>query len=994
MKMKKFLSMLIAVLLVLATVMSTAVTSLAFNEPNDIKEVGLTVAAPVAGRYADRSIDSVECADSMDYKVTGINWYKDDLNCRLGVDGNEAYFIGGHDYILEVYLETKGGRTWNYKASGYTFDYSYITAKVNGQSATVSAHPIHTENRKQICVTYRFEDLPKGAITNPSVIFPTPIAGNTYPSFNSSEIKLLTSNPAAINSDEYGWYVYDGVGNDCGSGYTRLTPNDHFIAGKSYRVKFMLTAKDGFRFPVENATDIGESKYLPCYVNGDLMRMELVKYAGQYQDNYATVIYDFDPCKATEIDEVEFSGITAPVAGQHPLYAVTIEDSTYSLVTDDAVSGGAEYGFVNGLAWKLGYGTPLTAQSTFEQGAYYTLSFFIRSDDIHCFADFVTGSANVGYVEVVPMFDDPTLAFVTVDFAPCGGGVMNEINISGVREPINGENPDYDFIYGQGYDEGLTPIWFDLTDNKALTPNDKFVYGHRYDLMIVIGSDKAFDTQNGKFEFAPHASLTVNINGVKADSFGVYDNRAENLWLQCSRSFDCGRAALSEVAVEVATPVERSNPADKVLIQSEYYGVETFSFFDPDEQKNLLLTDTFVAGKTYIFTILLSAKDGYEFGADNLNAIINGVPTTNITYSPDRSMVLIGTSFIADNLPYYTVSFDANGGSGGPMYPITAIAGETIDIPVCEYTAPEEMQFLAWSTDGTITGAVGDAEKLTVNEGYTLYALWEPTNSHTHVYGDTFNYHDDYEHAKTCISPNCPDFGDWTTRTEIFGHHYDMNFQFCDATCEDCGYVRSTNNDGSPLHVYAFPCSEVCWGCGFARQTTHTPGAEATCTDAQTCTVCSKVLAEAKGHTPGEAANCSHAQICTVCSAELAPIQGEHVPGAAANCTTPQTCTVCSAELAPATGHTAGAEWITDKNGHHRICAVCNGNIDEGEHTDGDGDKLCDTCGEKFGGLGAGAIVAIVIGSVAVAGIGGFAIFWFVIKKKSFADLKAVFKKK
>jgi len=46
------------------------------------------------------------------------------------------------------------------------------------------------------------------------------------------------------------------------------------------------------------------------------------------------------------------------------------------------------------------------------------------------------------------------------------------------------------------------------------------------------------------------------------------------------------------------------------------------------------------------------------------------------------------------------------------------------------------------------------------------------------------------------------------------------------------------------------------------------------------------------------------------------------------------------------------------------------------------------------GGLGAGAIVGIVIGSVAVVGLGGFSLFWFVIKKKSFADLIAVFKKK
>ena len=43
-------------------------------------------------------------------------------------------------------------------------------------------------------------------------------------------------------------------------------------------------------------------------------------------------------------------------------------------------------------------------------------------------------------------------------------------------------------------------------------------------------------------------------------------------------------------------------------------------------------------------------------------------------------------------------------------------------------------------------------------------------------------------------------------------------------------------------------------------------------------------------------------------------------------------------------------------------------------------------------GLPAGAVVGIVLGSVAVAGVGGFALVWFVIKKKSFADLVAVFK--
>lgn len=47
----------------------------------------------------------------------------------------------------------------------------------------------------------------------------------------------------------------------------------------------------------------------------------------------------------------------------------------------------------------------------------------------------------------------------------------------------------------------------------------------------------------------------------------------------------------------------------------------------------------------------------------------------------------------------------------------------------------------------------------------------------------------------------------------------------------------------------------------------------------------------------------------------------------------------------------------------------------------------------KKDGLPGGAIAGIVIGSVAVAGIGGFAIFWFAVKKKTFADLGVALKK-
>ena len=83
----------------------------------------------------------------------------------------------------------------------------------------------------------------------------------------------------------------------------------------------------------------------------------------------------------------------------------------------------------------------------------------------------------------------------------------------------------------------------------------------------------------------------------------------------------------------------------------------------------------------------------------------------------------------------------------------------------------------------------------------------------------------------------------------------------------------------------------------------------------------------------------------------------------------------------------------------HKDCEICL------KHFDADGNEMTDltiakltTGGEKSGeepeqgGLSGGAIVGITVGSVVVAEIGGFSIFWFAIKKKKFADLIAAIK--
>ena len=68
----------------------------------------------------------------------------------------------------------------------------------------------------------------------------------------------------------------------------------------------------------------------------------------------------------------------------------------------------------------------------------------------------------------------------------------------------------------------------------------------------------------------------------------------------------------------------------------------------------------------------------------------------------------------------YTVSFDANGGTG-TMAAATGVSGE-YTLPENGFTAPNGKQFKAWSVDGS-EKAVGD--KITVTANTTVTAVWE-----------------------------------------------------------------------------------------------------------------------------------------------------------------------------------------------------------------------------------------------------------------------------
>lgn len=71
----------------------------------------------------------------------------------------------------------------------------------------------------------------------------------------------------------------------------------------------------------------------------------------------------------------------------------------------------------------------------------------------------------------------------------------------------------------------------------------------------------------------------------------------------------------------------------------------------------------------------------------------------------------------------YTVSFNANGGTG-TMAEVTGVSAGAYTLPANDFTAPDGKRFVGWATSagGTATAAGGT---ITVSANVTLYAIWE-----------------------------------------------------------------------------------------------------------------------------------------------------------------------------------------------------------------------------------------------------------------------------
>ncbi len=515
-------------------------------------------------------------------------------------------------------------------------------------------------------------------------------------------------------------------------------------------------------------------------------------------------------------------------------------------------------------------------------------------------------------------------------------------------------------------------LWrvFDLTDNALNTasgqyPKDsKFIANHEYAIEIEFTavSPYVYDEMHGDY----WSTFTLNGNATDlAAAVLVGGARQRSIVL---------------VAEDTTIPVAVTG------VQVDFAGGETIVVRDGAYTFKATVSGTGAFDNTVKWSVI-GGSAGTSISSDGVLTVAANETASTLTIKA----VANGDSgkFATKTLEIYSKVTIKQGTGSEDLY---KKAGETVSLTAI--AAPSGYHFTGWTKtgEGTFADSTASETDFTVStSNVTIQSNFElhSATSATWQSDGTRHWHVCACGEEVDVAPHVPDRAE-ATETEA-------------VTCTACGYIITP----ALGHV------------------THTPGEEWLSDDTNhwhKCTGCTEKLGVAP-HTYGDwtvvtpptaTVDGEQEHICSVCGykqVESIPATGEpaQVPvtvtggNGTGNYTEGETVTITA--NAPEEGKTfkgwrdaSGNIVSTDVTytftvtGEVSLTAVYE-DINAGGGEQPGGGQPGGEQSEKTG-LSGGQIAGIVIGSVLLAGIGGFAIFWFAVKKKKFADLIALFKKK
>ena len=361
--------------------------------------------------------------------------------------------------------------------------------------------------------------------------------------------------------------------------------------------------------------------------------------------------------------------------------------------------------------------------------------------------------------------------------------------------------------------------------------------------------------------------------------------------------------AATPATVTVASPAAAVNPGDTVDVAVTIadnpgmdvmklkFSYDTAALTLKDIELGNVMTGTFTKNLDKAVALLEAAGTTNATGNGTLvtlkfevkstatagNYTIDFLVADAVNRDEERVALTTQAGTVSVAVPVTTYTVRFNANGGtGTMADVTGVPAGAYTLPANGFTAPAGKQFKGWSTGAT--GAVIAGTTYNVTGDVTLYAIWED-KPHTHTYSTA-----------------------WSTDETNHWH---------ECTCGDKKDVAA-----------------------------HTPGAAATETTPQTCTICGYVIKAALGHTH----NFNQKNTSETYLKSAATCTKKAVYYYSCTCGEKGTETFESGETAP---HSYSTEWSSDETNHWHKCANCDAVADKAAHRyDNACDTTCNDCGK------------------------------------------------
>ncbi|MBQ8412038.1 MAG: hypothetical protein IJX12_00225, partial [Lachnospiraceae bacterium] len=366
--------------------------------------------------------------------------------------------------------------------------------------------------------------------------------------------------PIEITVPENSGYTVEAIWND-----SEGNESGTFEDGKAYYLQVYAYPEKGYYISDKVTLWVGDEREYP-----------------QYYD-YSTAFFYIRQSFATEISEVVLKNLPERKIGA----TIPSPDSFF----DIEVPEGAPY-TATGVWYDADYN--MITETEFKDGKTYYLSIDIEAKEGYDFADEIIITANdVKYKE--RKYGHTTTNFgITYSFAD----LIDRVEVTGVTEPKVGDTP---MISGIKAPEGanykiVSVTWYDSDDwNQEFTV---FEVGHQYDLQIEIEPNDGYEFSNETEMYIDGEYVSKFLNSDFAYLYKTYSFKdiVSKIELIEVPKMQVGKVAGTKVTVPDGAP---------------YTAKAEWEVWDDTEKEFVDFSGTFEAGKTYVCTIDVEAKNGY-----------------------------------------------------------------------------------------------------------------------------------------------------------------------------------------------------------------------------------------------------------------------------------------------------------------------------------------------------------------------------------------------